>query len=104
LLRSAIGLAKDVQGVLPAGEKKDAVGASLAEAEKHLRIAEAQIAKGFGFPLCRCEFPPIPMLIVGDYVSVLAHKVVVNECPRCRRNDTAATEWTRFAIAQASEK
>lgn len=29
LLRSAIGLAKDVQGVLPAGEKKDAMGDAL---------------------------------------------------------------------------
>jgi hypothetical protein len=100
-LRVALGLVKDVQGVLPAGEKKDAVGASLAEAEKQLRTAEAQIAQGLGYPLCRCAFPPTPMLEVGECISESTFKrVVVHECPRCWRTDSTRPEgtWTRSVI------
>jgi hypothetical protein len=50
LLRSAVGVLKDVQGTLPAGDKKDAVGISLGQAERHLQLAEAQIAQGLGYP------------------------------------------------------
>jgi hypothetical protein len=62
--RVAVGLAKDVQGVLPAGEKKDAIGASLADTERRMRLAEAQIARGTDGAGSRrqavqCRFPPI---------------------------------------------
>jgi hypothetical protein len=97
LLRGAVGLLKDVQGVLPAGDKKDAVGTSLSQASRQLELAEAQIAKGLGYPLCRCTLPPNPMLEVGEYWSPMAVRVVVNECPRCHRNDgpKQAANWIR---------
>ena len=63
LFRSAIGLAKDVQGILPAGEKKDAIAASLEQAERQMKLAEAQIAQSLGYHLCRCEWPPTPMVL-----------------------------------------
>lgn len=59
--RSALGLFRDAQGILPEGEKKDAIGASLDAAERQLRLAEAQIAQSLGCRLCQCEFPPAPM-------------------------------------------
>ncbi|MGA9014653.1 MAG: hypothetical protein WB509_19350 [Acetobacteraceae bacterium] len=62
---SVIGLVKDVQGVLPAGDKKDAIAESLVQAERQMQLAETQIAKGLGYALCECEFPPTPMLTVG---------------------------------------
>jgi hypothetical protein len=84
LLRSAIGLAKDVQGALPAGEKKDAVGASLAEAERRLRTAEGEIAQGLGYKLCCCEFPPYPMLQMGYYFGGLTRRVDVHDARSLR--------------------
>ncbi len=66
-LRTALDLLKETEGALPPGEKKGAVAAALAEADKQIRIAEAQIAQGFGFALCQCTFPPTPMLHGGDY-------------------------------------
>jgi hypothetical protein len=50
-LRTAMGLVKDVQGVLPEGEKKDVVGRTLDEADKQLVLAEAQIAQAL-VPSC----------------------------------------------------
>lgn len=90
LLRSAIGLAKDVQGVLPAGEKKDAIGASLENAERQMKMAEAQIAKGLGVPLCSCNWPPTPMLKVGHYFTPSRVRKEVHSCPICHQNDAAA--------------
>jgi hypothetical protein len=88
-LKVAIGLAKEVQGVLPPGERKDAVGTSLAEAERQLRLAEAQIAQGLGYDLCRCEFPPHPMVLVGYQQSLLPsgeiRRTEVFQCASCKR-------------------
>jgi hypothetical protein len=58
-------LVRDVQGVLPASEKKDAIGTSLAGAERQIRVAEEQIARGLGYQLGRCRFSLIPVLTVG---------------------------------------
>ena len=38
---------------------------ALQDASRQLEIGEAQIAKGLGFSLCQCSFPPTPMLTVG---------------------------------------
>src|SRR4051794_27207358 len=86
-LRTALALVRDVQGVLPEGEKKAAICRSLAEAEKQIRSAEAQIAHGLGYQLCRCAFPPTPMLEVGEFESITLRRVVIHECPRCKRSD-----------------
>jgi hypothetical protein len=101
---AVVGLLKDVQGVLPAGEKKDAVGASLAEAERHLRTAEAQIAQGLGYKLCRCEFPPHPMLQVGYYFIPGGQRREVHECPVCRVNDAGTLPWQRTAGEGAGQQ
>lgn len=102
-LRTAAGLVKDAQGLLPAGEKKDAVARTLEEADRQVRLAEAQIAQALGYPLCRCAFPPTPMLKVGHgrfpspTPKTVALKVDadVHECPRCRQNDARQWGFTR---------
>ena len=97
-LRTALGLIKDVQGIMPAGEKKDAVAASLAEASTQLKLAQAQIAQGLGYKLCRCTFPPTPMLEVGEQYSAMTEtRMVVYECPVCNRNTGGRHEsdWKR---------
>jgi hypothetical protein len=112
-IRTALGLVKDVQGALPAGEKKEAAARALEEAETQFRLGEAQIAKALGYPLCRCRFPPTPMLSVGyrPYQDVHEYRVLldlvakgqaasasaftVHECPMCGANDAGPFGYTR---------
>jgi hypothetical protein len=106
-LRTAMGLVKDVQGVLPEGEKKDVVSRTLDEADKQLVLAEAQIAQALGYPLCRCQFPPIPMLKVG-WASVQRSdvkyggqtRVDAHECPKCGQSDVQPYHIQRMIRAR----
>jgi hypothetical protein len=113
-IRTALGLVKDVQGALPAGEKKEAAARALEEAEKQIRLGEAQIAKALGYPLCRCAFPPTPMLAVGyrryvdegEYHLLLAlvakgeasspSGFTIHECPTCGANDAGPYNYVRM--------
>ena len=95
-LRSALNLVKDVQGLLPAGEKKDAIQRSILFAELEVRRAEAEIAKGFGYKLCQCKAPvPTPMVLAG-HVNIARRKAEVFECPACGSNDAPLMQWKRL--------
>jgi len=114
-LRTALGLVKDVQQALPSGEKKEVAGRALDEADKQLRLAEAEIAKALGYSLCRCEFPPTPMLQVGyrfalnhlesNALLIMAQEgrisspsaFPINECPKCGNNDAGGQQYHRTA-------
>jgi hypothetical protein len=112
-LRTTLGLVKDIQGVMPPGEKKEVVAKSLNTAEEQIQLAEADIARGFGYPLCRCKRLPTPMLEVGEYFveplispphqAMRAKRVIVNQCPCCNRHDGPQndSEWTR-TVPQSS--
>lgn len=101
--RAAIGLVRDVQSALPESEKKDVVARTLAEADKQVAVAEAQIAQALGYSLCRCQFPPTAMLKVG-WASVPNPKgsakgmiaVDLHECPKCRQTDVHVGRITRI--------
>jgi hypothetical protein len=85
-LRSAIGLIKDTKDLLPKNETTAAITAALATAESSSRIAEAEIAKAFGYELCKCQFPPTPMLTVGYHTRLnggYRPGSPVFECPKC---------------------
>jgi hypothetical protein len=58
---------KDTKDLLPKDEKAAAIMAALATAESSARMAEAEVAKALGYELCRCQFPPTPMLTVGYF-------------------------------------
>ena len=96
-LRSALALLRDIETGTPPGDRRDAVAAALAEADKQIKIAEAQIAQGLGYALCQCAFPPTPMLHVGDFRGATGQRMPVRECPRCKRHDGPIndSEWTR---------
>jgi hypothetical protein len=89
-VRSALSLLKEAKDLLPAGDHRQAaISQALATAESSSRIAEAEIAKAFGYELCKCEFPPTIMLAVG-YHSTGTTRGPVHECPKCGYNTAAS--------------
>ncbi len=80
LLGSAIGLAKKAKELLPDGAEKKSVEQSLVEAERQSKLAEAQIAQALGYELCRCTFPPQPMLSLG-----YREQIEYYQCPKCKK-------------------
>lgn len=65
LLGSVVSTVRAVIDVLPKKEKEEA-SEKLLEIENKLQAAEAQIAKGLGFELCKCTWPPQIMLLAGE--------------------------------------
>jgi hypothetical protein len=57
-IRAAYTFIKDVRGGLPADRQAE-LGKVLELSEQQFAIAEAQIAKGLGYELCHCGFPPL---------------------------------------------
>jgi hypothetical protein len=52
LVYTTITTLKKLKDLIPSGDKKHDVEHKLEEAEKNLKIAEAEIAKGFNYQLC----------------------------------------------------
>ncbi len=73
-LGDAIRIAKDAKDLLPK-KKREPLEKKLEEAERAAKLAEAQIAQGLGYELCRCTFPPQIMLSIGEQ----------EQCPKCKR-------------------
>ena len=116
ILRTALGIANDAKELLPDGDQKKRVGDVLEIAARRLRDGEAAIADALGYQLCRCQFPPTPMVKVGhlpyarlsgiDMGIVLAQHaksgghltgaVAVHRCPKCKQTDAPAyPDFTR---------
>jgi hypothetical protein len=86
-VRSAIGMVRDVQSLGGGSEKeKQAIDNALTIASSNAAIAEAQLAQAFGYEMCKCRFPPVPMKTVG-YFNVRTGNNnegdPVYECPEC---------------------
>ncbi len=100
-LRTALGLAADVQRALPAGGGKDAIGELLAQAQRQLQLAEAQIAVGLGYELCRRHFPPAPMIEIGRWKGLGMEAFRVRECTACGYNNAPGPDgegWVRTDV------
>lgn len=97
-LRSALGLIRDVKDVLPDSANTQVIEASLKASEQQMAIAEVQIAQSLGYALCRCTFPPTPMLKVGHRSprNGTTTSLDVNECPKCHQNDAAPWDFSRM--------
>ena len=123
LLKTALDIARNARELLPEGDQKDQVGEALATAARKLMEGKTTIAHALGYSLCRCQFPPAPMLRVGhllyrqlsgiDREVVLAQHVkagggligavAVHVCPKCKQTDTPAyAEFTRDKQADSS--
>jgi hypothetical protein len=84
-MRSAIEMVKELRtlGGITADEQK-AIDNALALATSNTAIAEAEMAHALGYELCKCSFPPTPMLTVG-YLGRGPKEMLgpVYECPKC---------------------
>jgi hypothetical protein len=60
--RAALELMRSAGARLPKGRDRDALAKRLDEADCALELANAKCARELGYPLCRCAFPPKPML------------------------------------------
>jgi len=57
LVRTALGAVKDAKELLPQHQQK-AVEETLERADMAAAAAEAQLARGLGYQLCQCTWPP----------------------------------------------
>lgn len=69
LVSNTISILKNLKDILPSGNKKHEAEQILEEAERTLRIAEAEIAEGFNYQLCRRHFPPGILLDIAPFKS-----------------------------------
>ena len=67
LVSTTISTLKTMKDLIPSGYKKHDFEDKLIEAEKNLKIAEAEIAKGFDYKLCKRHFPPGILLDVDEF-------------------------------------
>jgi len=79
LLGSVVSTIKSAIDILPKPKKEEA-SRILLEAVEKLQVSEVQIAKGLGYELCKCTWPPQIMLHVGEveYGEIF-------RCPVCCR-------------------
>lgn len=60
--RAVVDLMRSASALLPRGRDRDAIARRLDEADRALELSNARLARDLGYPLCRCVFPPKPML------------------------------------------
>jgi len=60
--KSGLDLLRLALTLLPRTAEKERIRRTLDEAERSLELASAKLARDLGYPLCRCVFPPKPML------------------------------------------
>lgn len=76
--KSTLELIKGIREELPPGPEAEELKAKIEQAEEALRVDRAKLAKSLGYHLCRCEFPPEPMLWRNDEEAHI--------CPKCGRS------------------
>ena len=96
-MRSAIDMLRDLKGSSQPSQKEgDLIDAALDKATKATAIAEAEVAKALGYELCKCEFPPVPMLTVGTHAGKPGVHGAVYECPKCKFNTATPYSFNRL--------
>jgi hypothetical protein len=94
-LKQSIELVRTMGGATGGStEQKKVLEQTLATATSSAAFAEAELARAFGYELCKCTIPPIPMLTVG-----YSGGNPVYECPKCGFNTATAARfgYTRTA-------
>ena len=60
--KSLLELFRVARDNLPKGEQREQLDAKIKEAEQILARSDAKLAQDLGYDLCKCTFPPTPML------------------------------------------
>lgn len=76
-----IALFKEAKDLLPEGNNRTQIKNEIEQAERQIKLAESQIAKVLGYPICRCTFPPQIMLLSGQK----SDKYNKYKCANCDR-------------------
>ena len=79
-IRTAIRTARDAKDLIDDVDQKEVIEQKLGEAERSAQLAEAQIAKGLGYEICRCDYPPKIMKVIGRYPGTDIQQIA---CPAC---------------------
>ncbi len=107
-IRSAIGIVKDVRSLGGGTEQQQrAIDQALTVASSTTAIAEAELAKAFGYELCKCVFPPTPMRTVGYWTRHHDNHhtgAPVYECPKCGYNTAGPYGYERIAPERTPSK
>ncbi len=82
-----------IKSLLPKGEQGDAARLQLENAERQLQFAEAQVAEGFGYEICKCEFPPSICTPTFRERSATGTPVEVATCPKCKQEYPRTDRW-----------
>jgi hypothetical protein len=97
--RSAIAMVRDLRATSKGSQEQERLlDEALAQASSAAKIAEAQVAKALGYELCKCKFPPIPMLTVGYLTRGPRDGQTVYECPECRFNTAGPYHFQRTGL------
>ena len=123
--KTALGIVRDAKDMLPSSDQKQRIETALAHASEKMAEGEAAVANALGYTLCRCQFPPTPMLLVGhipihhlsgiDKGQVLSQKpkagggmtgsVPVHECAKCKTTDAPNyPNFQRSVVAKQDNK
>lgn len=83
LAKSAVELVSSSVELITDPAKREAAKAALDQSKKAFAIAEVQAAQQLGYPLCKCEFPP-----------VICTQRRANQflCPKCNADNTPPPE------------
>ncbi len=108
-VRTAVGIIRDLRD-LKAGDatQTKALDDALDTVERTSKIAEAEMAKAFGYELCKCQFPPTVMLTVGSHNGRAGSgtkyaKGPIFECPRCGFNTADGWSYNRYSARMGSQ-
>lgn len=77
--KEAIDFFRALRDVLPKGAKQEKAKEKIERLEKAFDVAEAEIAKAFGYHMCQCTIPPTPMLYKHNIESFVCSN------PECGR-------------------
>src|SRR5262249_9552986 len=97
-LKNGIELVRTIAGATTGrAEKTKDIEHMLAHARSRAAPAGAELARGFGYELCKCTIPPPAMLTVG-----FAGGSPVYECPKCGLNTAVLQSgYTRTATPRS---
>jgi hypothetical protein len=118
-IKATLGIIEEAKDLLPNSDQKNRIEMALTHASEKMAEGEAAVANALGYTLCRCQFPPTPMLMVGylpirhlsgiDMGQVLSQKpkagggmtgsIAVHECPKCKTTDAPGYNFLRTVLS-----